>query len=152
MPGYEPVGREFESPGARHKQKRQDLLLSFLFISPLGVDSTLIQKRNAFLNRVRKSAESRRQLASVRLGVTRCLWQRISYTVQRTVGARMMFALIQIATTTSVGFSFYCVPRRFELYQGFALNGVRTQGKGRCNRGSPNRSLVGLGVPVCLLA
>ena len=41
VPGYEPVGREFESPGARHKQKRQDLLLSFLFISPWGESALL---------------------------------------------------------------------------------------------------------------
>ena len=105
VPGYEPVGREFESPRARHKQKRQDLLLSFFVYGLPSAERALLQ--GFALNRVRKSAESRRQLASVRLGETRSHRERISYTMQSIVMAQFS-----------------------------ALNGVRKRGKGRCQLAS----------------
>ena len=54
VPGYEPVGREFESPRARHKQKTT-LLGGFLFITPWGESALLC---NLFANGVRKQALS----------------------------------------------------------------------------------------------
>ncbi len=55
VPGYEPVGRGFESPGARHNQETTQTG-GFLVIMSSVLDSTLLCKCNAFANRVRKRA------------------------------------------------------------------------------------------------
>ena len=58
------IGVQLRLTVARHKQKRHPIGCLFCLSRP--VDSKLLQKRNAFLNRVRTRGKGRCQLASIR--------------------------------------------------------------------------------------
>lgn len=60
VPGYEPVGREFESPQARQKEKPPARWLFFLYFSLLSLHSSLFTNMAGRLFQIRDKREERK--------------------------------------------------------------------------------------------